>query len=99
MQMPKSFSPRKLSVALLSAGIIGTAGLSGLYFQDATAAAGTTPAVTAGAAAQQNPPANVPDFAAITEAQWRGGGQHHRDRHHQGRDERCGAAWSRQQPG
>lgn len=66
MNMPKSFSPKKLSVALLSAGIIGTAGLSGLYFQDATAAAGTTPAVTAGAAAQQNPPAIVPDFAAIT---------------------------------
>ena len=69
-RIPESFSLRKLSVALLSAGLIGTAGLSGLYYQDARAAASTTAAtaVTAATAAPLiSSPAAMPNFAAITE--------------------------------
>ena len=72
MNLPKSFSLKKLSVALLSAGLIGTAGLSGLYYQDASAAAGSAnPAAAnsgaASTAALTASPANIPDFAAITQ--------------------------------
>src|SRR5690554_5097515 len=61
-RLPKKFCPRKLSLALLSAGVIGTAGLSSFYLQDAQAAADAAVTATAplGAAA-------VPNFAAITE--------------------------------
>ena len=67
MNTPRSFSPRKLSVALLSAGLIGTAGLAGLYYPDAGAAVGSANAAAADAVAPAVAPVSMPNFAAITE--------------------------------
>ena len=63
-RIQKSFSLKKLTVALLGAGLIGTAGLSGLYYQDASAAAGVAAATAAPAVSSA---AVMPNFAAITE--------------------------------
>ena len=59
------FSPRKLWVALVSAGVIGGAGLAAFDVPSVRAAAPATSAATATAAPL--PAAQVPNFAAITE--------------------------------
>ena len=59
------FSPRKLWVALVSAGVIGGAGLAAFDVPSVRAAAPATGAATATAAPL--PAAQVPNFAAITE--------------------------------
>jgi serine protease Do len=67
-RLPKTFSPRKLSLALLSAGVIGTVGISGFYYQDAQAAADAMATATAPVTATAPlGAAAVPNFAAITE--------------------------------
>jgi len=64
----ESFSPRRLTLALVSAGVIGTAGLAGLSLQDASAAANAVgPSSLPTAAAAQAGAALMPNFAAITE--------------------------------
>ena len=64
------FSPRKLWVALVSAGVIGGAGLAAFDVPSVRAAAPATSAATATAAPL--PAAQVPNFAAITERSgWR----------------------------
>lgn len=62
-----SFSPRRLWLALVSAGVIGSAGLAGLSMQNATAAVTTASPLQVTAASPQGGPAFLPNFAAITE--------------------------------
>ncbi len=61
------FSPRKLCVALVGAGVIGGAGLTAFQMPQAVAAAPATAAATPGADGGSIAAAPVPNFAAITE--------------------------------